>query len=115
VCRKTADAGTLKGFPNQTGSKFTNERVSGQETRNLEKASVQRPGLVLARKKILITNSTTLPLKLPSLLPEPEGPAATTRHNLRGQKVPTSDSAQQPELTSSLSAGAHGISGPRRK
>lgn len=44
------------------------------------------------------------PLKIPSVLPEPERAATTTPHSHSDQKVPTSDSARQPELTSSLSA-----------
>lgn len=60
-------------------------------------------------EKIPLQTQRSPPLKLFPLLPEPEGPTATTRLSLRGRNVPTSDSAQQPELTSSLSARPCGI------
>lgn len=99
-----------EGLPNQTGSKFP-ERVGGQESagqgtgrrrecrgRNWRSAGRTHP----------VQTPRLPPRKRCALLPEPEGPAATTRDNLTSQRVPTSDSVGKPEITSPLGAGPCG-------
>lgn len=109
------EAGAYKGLPNQTGPSSRRGSVvreaQGREPGGGERAEAGTGARLgeQARRRL----HDPLPAS-EVLLPEPEGPAATTRDSLTGRRVPTSDSAGQPELTSPRGAGPCG-GGLRRK
>lgn len=121
MAKKGRDArswGHCKGFPNQTESKFMKERVKGQESteEGIWRQKCRGPERHSTRRKISHRRLND-PLPWSYFLSYQSLKGQQRRHDrsLSGRKVPTSDSARQPELTSRPGARPCGISSGRRK
>lgn len=95
--REMPGAGARRGFPKQVQVHGGAQDTGFGGGERAEAPTGIRPG-----GKHPLPTPRCPPLTLFPLLPEPEGPAATThdRVPLSGLRTPTSDSARQPELAS---------------